>query len=44
MQKLGELPPARMYLDEEASYATNENAINWNAALVFLLAGALPAR
>jgi endoglucanase len=33
------LPPAKMYLDEEASYATNENAINWNAALVFLLAG-----
>jgi endoglucanase len=42
MQKLGALPPARMYLDEEASYATNENAINWNAALVFLLAGSLP--
>jgi endoglucanase len=33
-------PPARMYLDEQDSYATNENAINWNAALVFLLAGA----
>jgi hypothetical protein len=26
----------------EGSYATNENAINWNAALVFLLAGAGP--
>ena len=24
--------------------ASNENAINWNAALVFLLAGALPAK
>ncbi len=44
MGKLGELPPARMYLDEEASYATNENAINWNAALVFLLAGSLPGQ
>jgi endoglucanase len=44
MQKLGEVPPARMYLDEEASYATNENAINWNAALVFLLAGSLQAK
>jgi len=33
------LPPAKMYLDEQASYATNEVAINWNAALVFLLAG-----
>jgi endoglucanase len=32
-------PPAKMYLDEEASYATNEIAINWNAPLVFLLAG-----
>jgi endoglucanase len=34
------LPPARMYLDEQDSYASNENAINWNAPLVFLLAGA----
>jgi endoglucanase len=42
MAKLADLPPARMYLDEEASYATNEIAINWNAPLVFLLAGALP--
>lgn len=44
MKKLPELPPARMYLDEEASYATNEVAINWNAPLVFLLAGALPGK
>jgi hypothetical protein len=29
-------------VDEQASYASNENAINWNAALVFLLAGTLP--
>jgi endoglucanase len=40
MQKLQDLPPARMYLDETASYATNEVAINWNAPLVFLIAGA----
>jgi endoglucanase len=41
MQKLPDgLPPARMYLDEQDSYASNENAINWNAPLVFLLAGA----
>jgi endoglucanase len=42
MQKLVDLPPARMYVDEEASYASNETAINWNAPLVFLLAAALP--
>ena len=42
MQKLALLPPAKMYLDEEGSYASNEVAINWNAPLVFLLAGALP--
>ena len=43
MQNLPDgLPPARMYVDAEGSYATNENAINWNAALVFLLAGARP--
>ena len=42
MAKLPELPPAKMYVDDEASYATNENAINWNAALVFALAGAVP--
>jgi len=42
MQKSPELPPARMYLDEQASYATNEIAINWQAPLVFVLAGALP--
>jgi endoglucanase len=40
MAKLPELPVAKMYVDDEASYATNENAINWNAALVFALAGA----
>jgi len=40
MRKLpADLPPAKMYVDEQASYSSNENAINWNAALVFLLAG-----
>ena len=32
-------PPARMYADDERSYAGNEIAINWNAPLVFVLAG-----
>ena len=32
--------PAKTYVDEQDSYASNENAVNWNAALVFLLAGA----
>ena len=36
------LPPAKVYVDEQPSYASNEIAINWQAALVFLLAGALP--
>ena len=39
MQKLADLPPAKMYLDVQESYATNEIAINWNAPLVFVLAG-----
>jgi endoglucanase len=38
----GKTPPARQWVDEMGSYTTNENAINWNAALVFVLAGALP--
>lgn len=37
-----DLPPAKVYVDEEASYASNENCINWNAALVFVLAATLP--
>jgi endoglucanase len=42
MRKLSpDLPPAKMYLDEQAAYAANEVAINWNAPLVFLLAGTL---
>jgi len=36
-------PPARMYLDDQPSYATNEIAINWQASLVAALAAALPA-
>lgn len=43
MRKLPDGPPAKMYLDEQASYASNEVAINWNAPLVFVLAGALAA-
>ncbi len=44
LKKLPDGPPARMYLDEEASYASNEVAINWNAPLVFLLAGVMSGR
>src|SRR5262249_30437090 len=33
------VPPAKAYIDDERSYAANEVAINWNAPLVFLLAG-----
>ena len=39
LDALPKTPPARRYADAEESYAGNENAINWNAALVFLLAG-----
>jgi endoglucanase len=39
-----DLPPAKVYVDDEGSYSTNEIAINWNAPLVFLLAAALPAQ
>jgi endoglucanase len=35
------LPPAKNYVDEMASYGSNEVAINWQALLVFLLAGQL---
>lgn len=38
------LPPAKMYIDDQESYASNEIAINWNAPLVFLLAGAQPEK
>jgi endoglucanase len=36
-------PPARRYADDQASYASNEIAINWNAPLALLLASLLPA-
>jgi len=36
------LPPAKVYADDQGSYASNEIAINWQAPLVFLLAGTLP--
>jgi endoglucanase len=36
------LPPAKIYCDDQNSYASNEVAINWQALLVFLLAGELP--
>ncbi len=43
MQKLpANLPPMKAWVDEQGSYAGNEIAINWNAPLVFVLAGALP--
>jgi len=35
------LPPAKVYRDEQASYASNEICINWQAMLVFLLAGVM---
>ncbi|HSI73989.1 MAG TPA: glycoside hydrolase family 9 protein, partial [Fimbriimonas sp.] len=33
--------PARQWKDEMARYDLNENAINWNAPLVFVLAEAM---
>jgi endoglucanase len=42
MQKMPDLPPAKMFVDDQESYASNETAINWNAPLVFLLAAQLP--
>ncbi len=36
-----DLPPAKVYADEQASYASNEIAINWQAMLLFVLAGEL---
>lgn len=32
-------PPMKMYRDVQAAYSMNEIAINWNAPLVFLVAG-----
>jgi endoglucanase len=39
MRKMPDVPAGKMYLDDQESYASNEVAINWNAPLVFLLAG-----
>jgi len=36
-----DLPPAKVYSDDQASYASNEICINWQAMLVFVLAGVL---
>lgn len=36
----GKTPPAKQWEDKMESYSKNENAINWNAPLVFLLAAA----
>jgi len=41
LKALPELPPAKIYADEQDSYSSNEVAINWNASLVFLLAGVI---
>jgi endoglucanase len=38
--KMPKAPPMRMWLDNDQAYSLNEVAINWNAPLVFLLAGA----
>jgi endoglucanase len=38
-EKLPTQPPMRMYVDDSRAYSLNEVAINWNAPLVFLLAG-----
>jgi endoglucanase len=38
-----DLPPAKVYVDDQGAYSANEIAINWNAPLVFLLAGAQEA-
>jgi endoglucanase len=38
--KLPKQPPMKMWVDDERAYSLNEIAINWNAPLVFLLAGA----
>jgi endoglucanase len=36
-----DLPPAKVYSDDQRSYASNEVCINWQAMLVFLLAGTM---
>ena len=36
-----DLAPAKVYSDDQGSYASNEVCINWQAMLVFLLAGVM---
>jgi endoglucanase len=35
------LPPAKVYSDDQGSFASNEVCINWQSMLVFLLAGVM---
>jgi endoglucanase len=39
-RQLPQQPPMRMWVDDQGAYSMNEIAINWNAPLVFALAGA----
>jgi endoglucanase len=39
-----DLPPAKIYLDDQEAYSANEVAINWNAPLVFVFAAGLPGK
>jgi endoglucanase len=39
-ESLPKLAPMRMWIDDPMAFSMNEVAINWNAPLVFLLAGA----
>jgi endoglucanase len=41
LKALPNLPPAKVYADNTDSYASNEIAINWQAAMAFLLAGVM---
>lgn len=36
------IPPGKPWVDDQGNFTQNENAINWNAALVFVLAEVLP--
>jgi len=38
LKTLPDLPPAKVYRDDQGSYSSNEVAINWQAMLAFLLA------
>lgn len=41
LKRLPELPRAKVYVDDQESYSSNEVAINWQAMLVFVLAAQL---